>query len=80
MSKVYLVASLTPKQGMSSEMETVLRNMCEPSRSEPGCVFYSLLKNSDGFHFIECWRSENDLDLHRETAHYKNFKICSQMR
>ena len=44
MSKVYLVASLTPKQGMSSEMETVLRNMCEPSRSEPGCVFYSLLK------------------------------------
>ena len=29
---------------------------------------------SDGFHFIECWRSENDLDLHRETAHYKNFK------
>ena len=74
MSKVYLVASLTPKLGMSSEMETVLRNMCEPSRSEPGCVFYSLLKNSDGFHFIECWRSENDLDLHRETAHYKNFK------
>ena len=74
MSKVYLVASLTPKDGMELEMETLLGGMCDPSRSEPGCVFYSLFKNSDGFHFIECWKSENDLDLHRETLHYKNFK------
>ena len=74
MSKVFLIASLTPKNGMEVEMETLLRGMCDPSRSEPGCVFYSLFKNSDGFHFIECWKSENDLDLHRETPHYKNFK------
>tara|TARA_B100000686_G_scaffold74155_1_gene80112 strand:+ start:7465 stop:7761 length:297 start_codon:yes stop_codon:yes gene_type:complete len=74
MSKVYLVASLTPKNGMESEMETLLRGMCDPSRAEAGCDFYSLFKNPDGFHFIECWKSENDLDLHRETPHYKNFK------
>ena len=48
MSKVYLVASLTPKQGMSSEMETVLRNMCEPSRSEPGCVLMGFTSSNVG--------------------------------
>lgn len=74
---VIIFATLIPKAGKETDLETLLRGMCAPSRAEEGCVTYNLFKRTEGglsFHFFECWRSAAALEAHRETSHYKNFR------
>lgn len=74
---VILFVTLTPKAGKEAELESLLRGMCAPSRAEGGCVTYNLYRKADGggaFHFFEIWKTQGDLDEHRETPHYKNFR------
>ena len=71
-----IFVTLTPKSGKEADLETLLRGMCEPSRAEAGCITYNLYKKVDGgaFHFFEIWKTQADLDAHREEPHYKNFR------
>lgn len=71
-----IFATLKPKEGKETEMEELLRGMCAPSRAEAGCITYDLFRstNNGTFHFYEVWRTQADLEAHREEPHFKNFR------
>ena len=54
------------------ELKAVLSELIEPTRQEPGCIFYDLLQNladPTDFTFIEEWESEAVVDKHMESPH-----------
>jgi quinol monooxygenase YgiN len=73
---VIIYATLTPKPGKEAELEKLLRGMCQPSRAEAGCVMYDLYRSSNHgtFHFFEIWKTQRDIEAHREEPHFKSFR------
>ncbi len=80
--KVYVFASFKPAPGKESEVETVLRGMCAPTRNEPGNENYDLHVKTAGseegpsFHLFVRYIDATALDAHRETEHYKNYRAA----
>lgn len=78
--KIYVFASFKPADGQESEVESVLRGMCAPTRNEPGNEIYDLHVKTAGsedgpsFHLFERYIDAAALDAHRETVHYKNYR------
>ena len=75
---VIIYATLTPQPGKEAELETLLRGMCAPSRAESGCVVYDLYRSTKNgtFHFFEIWKTQADIEAHREEPHFKNFRAA----
>ena len=47
-------------------------------RDESGCYRFDILQNSEDlnkFHLYEVYKNEEALDAHRETPHYKNWRL-----
>ncbi|MBE89824.1 MAG: antibiotic biosynthesis monooxygenase [Rhodospirillaceae bacterium] len=80
--KIYVFASFKPADGKESEVESVLRGMCAPTRNEPGNEIYDLHVKTAGsddgpsFHLFERYSDAAALDAHRETEHYKNYRAA----
>lgn len=56
--------------------ETLFRAYVEPSRAEPGCIEYHMLRDKDDpslFVFYEIWASKDALDTHSALAHMTAF-------
>ena len=79
-NKVLVFASFRPKTGQEQEVETILRAMVAPTRSEPGNECYDLYKrktDGDGetsYHLIEKYSDGVALQAHRDSEHYKNYR------
>lgn len=62
-----------------TEFESIkpaVANMMAASSNESGCLHYSFsqdVSNSDLFHIVERWNSEDDLNAHFQTAHMAEF-------
>lgn len=70
MSEVTVVARAKFRSGTEEEAERALRANAEASRSEGGCVSYSVLRGDDGvFMTVERWRTRADADQHMTTSH-----------
>jgi quinol monooxygenase YgiN len=56
--------------------------MLTPTRAEQGCRLYELYESNNRGLFYEEWESQDALDRHTETPHYKQlaqiFAICSK--
>jgi quinol monooxygenase YgiN len=71
---VHVIAIFYAEIGKEDEMESVLRDLIEPTRKEPGCIRYDLLRSLKGenyveFVFVEEWASEETLDAHGRSEH-----------
>jgi quinol monooxygenase YgiN len=71
---VHVIAIFYAEIGKEDEMESVLRDLIEPTRREPGCIRYDLLRSLKGaqyveFVFVEEWASEEALDAHGQSEH-----------
>lgn len=56
--------------------EALFRAYVEPSRAEPGCVEYHMLRDKQDptlFIFYEIWESRAHLDAHSNLPHMKDF-------
>ncbi|MFJ2538670.1 putative quinol monooxygenase [Pseudomonas sp. NPDC087614] len=56
--------------------ETLFRAYVEPSRAEPGCIEYHMLRDIEDptlFIFYEVWESQAHLDVHSTLPHMKTF-------
>jgi quinol monooxygenase YgiN len=56
--------------------ETLFRAYVEPSRAEPGCIEYHMLRDQQDptlFIFYEIWASRADLEVHSNLPHMKQF-------
>ncbi|MDR2307550.1 MAG: antibiotic biosynthesis monooxygenase [Paucimonas sp.] len=56
--------------------EQLFRAYVEPSRREPGCIEYHMLRDQEDpslFVFFEVWASKADLDVHSALPHMREF-------
>ena len=80
MSKIIVFASVYPKKNKSDEVKQIILAMINPTRAEEGNEIYNFYetKNNDGksisYHLFEIYKDSAALDLHRKTAHYKNYR------
>ena len=81
MSKIVVFASFYPKKEKSREVKNIILEMVDPTRSEEGNEIYNFYekKKDDGknisFHLIEVYKNSTALDFHRNTSHYKNYRL-----
>ncbi|MEE8298404.1 MAG: putative quinol monooxygenase [Thermodesulfobacteriota bacterium] len=71
-----LIAKFRTKSECRDQMIALAKDAIGPSRSEEGCIIYEFLQDPfspDSFTFYEKWRSREDLDLHFEEPHFKEF-------
>jgi quinol monooxygenase YgiN len=75
MAQVRLIARVVAKPGKAEELKARLRQMIAPTHREEGCLFYELFEASEGgrFLFNELWASQEALDKHANSAHFKEF-------
>jgi quinol monooxygenase YgiN len=76
---VHVIAIFYAEIGKEDEMESVLRDLIEPTRRETGCIRYDLLRSLKGaqyveFVFVEEWVSEEALDAHGQSEHLKGLR------
>lgn len=59
----------------AADFEKAAAAVVAGSRAEEGCVYYELGKSSTPltYAFIEVWKSQEAIDIHNETAHFKAF-------
>ena len=80
MSKIVVLASFYPKNQKNNEVKEIILGMVSPTRAEEGNEIYNFYetKNNDGksisYHLFEIYKDSAALDLHRNTAHYKNYR------
>ncbi len=56
--------------------ERLFRAYVEPSRQEPGCIEYHMLRDQQDpslFIFFEVWASEHDFNTHMALPHMRTF-------
>ena len=69
-------AKWTAKEGEADNVETAVRNLVGPSRSEPGMLLYQAHRDpedSNVFFFYEQYRTKADYDAHAESEHFKQW-------
>lgn len=77
MSAITKRVTFIAKEGCEAKMKELLTAMVEPSKKEPGVVFYDIfqcLENRRKFYAVESWESEEALEGHKHTAHYAVYK------
>jgi quinol monooxygenase YgiN len=69
-----IMITLRALPGRGDELVRVSRATVEPSRAEPGCLFFDLLRaegSPDEIVFYESYRSQADFEAHLATAHVR---------
>lgn len=80
MPKVELIVAVTAAEGKTEELSAQLQAMLAPTHEEPGCEFYRLYESETPgrFFFHELWESEEALEAHRQTSHFRRMKAATQ--
>ncbi len=63
------------KKGTKEEFFQTAKTLIELSRKEKGCIEYNLVDSTepDKLYFIEKWQTQNDLNVHMQTEHFKKY-------
>ncbi len=70
-----VIARVKARPNKANELLSVLSSLVEPTRKEPGCISYTLLRNNEDpteFALIEEWQSSTVLESHFATKHFKD--------
>ena len=65
------------KEGCEDKLKELLEAMVIPSKNEKGCLNYNIYqykKNRRKFMAVETWESEEALEGHKNSEHYKVYK------
>jgi quinol monooxygenase YgiN len=73
MKKIRVIARALAQPGEEEQLRNILVGMLKPTRAEQGCRLYELYESNDRglFYFYEEWESQDALDRHTKTPHYK---------
>ena len=73
MKKIRVIARALARAGKEEQLRNALLEMLAPTRAEQGCRLYELYESrSKGlFYFYEECESQDALDRHTKTLHYK---------
>lgn len=76
MTELKIIAAIVVKAPYQDELEKVFRSVVDETRKEAGNVSYDLhqdTKNPLKYTILEVWKSQEAIDVHNETAHFKAF-------
>ncbi|MDU1889441.1 MAG: putative quinol monooxygenase [Dysgonomonas sp.] len=76
MTELKIVAAIAVKASYQEELEKVFRSLVDETRKEAGNVSYDLhqdLQNPLKYTILEVWKSQDAIDSHNESAHFKAF-------
>ncbi|WP_434779207.1 putative quinol monooxygenase [Neisseria sp. Ec49-e6-T10] len=76
MSEIVIVATLNVKEAHQQELMPELLALIEKSRQEVGNIKYDLhqdMSQPNILVFVEVWASQQAVDAHNQTAHFKQF-------
>lgn len=65
------------KDDSIEEMKNLLKTMVQASKDEKGCLLYDIFQfkaKPTEFLVVESWESEEALEGHKNSSHYKNYK------
>jgi quinol monooxygenase YgiN len=71
-----IVATITMKPEYKAEILKAVKNVVDATRKEPDNIFYDVfedIKDPLKLTFIETWKSQNAIDSHNNSAHFKAF-------
>jgi quinol monooxygenase YgiN len=73
MGEIRVIARALARSGKEEQLRSTLRGMLTPTRAERGCRLYELYESNNRglFYFYEEWESQDALDRHTKTLHYK---------
>jgi quinol monooxygenase YgiN len=74
---VTIFATFKPKAGLYQEALSVLRDVLEPTRAEPGCLRFDLFAGEDRpstLYLYEIFVNAAAIDEHRRTQHYQIYR------
>jgi len=77
---IIVLAAAKAKPGKEAELERAWREVAAPTRAQPGCVQFSLLRSTEDraiFVGFERWESEEDHQTHLQGAHMQ--KLMGRM-
>lgn len=75
-NKFTSIAILKAKAGKRDELHSALLQLIDPTRSEKGCLTYTLFEDeasSGTFYMQEAFQDEAAFGFHKQTAHFQNF-------
>ena len=76
-----IVAIMTVKPDAIEKILPVFQALVTGSQEEEGCIFYNLhqdTNDSTKFVMLEEWKSQEAINFHNNTEHYKTFKEASK--
>ena len=73
MDEIRVIARALARAGEEEQLRNILVGMLKPTRAERGCRRYELYESNNRglFYFYEEWESQDALNRHTETPHYK---------
>lgn len=77
MSKVQVLATFKAKAGKEQGLKTVLAELAQRAKHDPGCLGFDLLQSlteDDLFMFIELWESVKHHDEHMQLPYVPEFR------
>jgi quinol monooxygenase YgiN len=71
--ELILVANVHGLAGPTAELSSLLSELADGARGEPGCISFRVLSDDDPGEFVllSSWTSEGALRTHYTTAHYR---------
>lgn len=76
MTELKIVAVIEIKAPFQEELDTVFHTVVDETRKESGNISYDLhqdTKNPLKYTILETWKSQDAINQHNETAHFKAF-------
>ncbi len=76
---IKIIAKNIVKEDQISEFRSLAKPLVQESQKEEGCISYDLyeeVSNPCVLTFIEEWKNEQSIELHRASNHFKT--ICPQ--
>lgn len=80
-NELKIVAIITVKPEAIKDILPVFQAVVQGSQEEDGCIFYNLhqdINDSTKFIMLEEWKSQDAINFHNNTDHYKTFKEASK--
>jgi quinol monooxygenase YgiN len=71
-----VTARWTAKEGEEERVLAAIRSMIEPSRAEPGCLYYQPNRDPEDprvFFFYELYEDEDAYKAHGESEHFQRY-------
>ena len=78
MKMIIVVAKVITKQGKQNNFLNLAQNCINETLKEKGNISYTLLAETGDdrkFTFLEEWVTQEDLDIHMQTSHFKQFGV-----